>query len=192
MDAICAVLAGGLGSRLGRPKAGVPLAGRPLISYPVAAAAEAGIESVVVAKRDSELPELDVELVVEPDERRHPLSGILAALDAGEGRPVIALGCDMPFVPAALLAHLASLGDQIAICQIGGRLQPLLGRYDPSLAVHLSNALEEEMALTEAVVGLEPRIVREAEVAAFGDPARIAFNVNDEADLARAAELLRN
>lgn len=45
-----AVLAGGRGSRLGGAKATVELGGRPLISYPLAALAAAGIEAFVVAK----------------------------------------------------------------------------------------------------------------------------------------------
>lgn len=51
-----AVLAGGAGSRLGGAKAMVKLAGRPLISYPLAAIEQADLEPVVVAKACTELP----------------------------------------------------------------------------------------------------------------------------------------
>ena len=47
---LAVVLAGGMSRRMGRPKALVPLGGRPLIAWPLAAAAEAGLEAVVVAK----------------------------------------------------------------------------------------------------------------------------------------------
>ena len=56
MDVTAAVLAGGLGSRIGGDKALVQLAGRPLISYPLAAAQAAGLDAVVVAKRSTSLP----------------------------------------------------------------------------------------------------------------------------------------
>jgi molybdopterin-guanine dinucleotide biosynthesis protein A len=49
------VLAGGRGSRLGGAKPTAELAGRPLISYPLAALAEAGLEAAVVAKPDTDL-----------------------------------------------------------------------------------------------------------------------------------------
>ena len=54
------VLAGGLGSRIGGDKALVQLGGRPLITYPLAAAEAAGLDAVVVAKRTTKLPALDV------------------------------------------------------------------------------------------------------------------------------------
>lgn len=50
-----AVLAGGRGSRLGGAKPTADLAGRPLISYPLAALAAAGIEPFVVAKPSTNL-----------------------------------------------------------------------------------------------------------------------------------------
>jgi molybdopterin-guanine dinucleotide biosynthesis protein A len=55
VTAIGSVLAGGRGSRLGGSKATVELAGRPLISYPLAALAAAGLDAFVVAKPDTPL-----------------------------------------------------------------------------------------------------------------------------------------
>jgi molybdenum cofactor guanylyltransferase len=53
--ALGVVLAGGRGSRLGGAKPTAMLAGRPLISYPLASLAEAGLEAVVVAKPGTDL-----------------------------------------------------------------------------------------------------------------------------------------
>lgn len=187
---LCAVLAGGLGSRMGQPKATVPLGGRPLISYPLAAATAAGLDPIVVAKAGTPLPGVDSPVVLEPDEPRHPLRGLMSALEASDGRPVVAVGCDMPFLAAELLSHLAALPAELAVCEVGGRLQPLLGRYEPSLLPHLGPAMEEGWAMTEAVSALMPGIVREDELARFGDPQRLTFNVNDAADLAAAERML--
>jgi molybdenum cofactor guanylyltransferase len=49
------VLAGGRGSRLGGAKAMAELAGRPLIAYPLAALAAAGLDAFVVAKPGNDL-----------------------------------------------------------------------------------------------------------------------------------------
>ncbi len=176
---------------MGRPKTLVELGGRALIEYPLAAAAEAGLETAVVAKASTPLPSVDAAVIVEPDEPQHPLNGLIAALNASEGRPVIALGCDMPFVDPALLEHLAGLRDALAVCKVRGRLQPLLGRYEPSLLPHLATPLEDDWALTEAVTALHPRVLSEADMAQFGDPAILTFNVNDDADLAAAEALLK-
>jgi molybdopterin-guanine dinucleotide biosynthesis protein A len=188
--ALGAVLAGGRSTRMGRSKAMVELGGRPLIAYPLEAIAAAGLEPVVVAKPDSELPPLDCRVVREAHEPVHPLAGLVAALEAADGRPVIALACDLPFVPAELLAWLAHLPDAVAVTFAAGRLHPLLARYASEVGRLFASALPDPMPLTEAVVSLDPRIVSEQEVGRFGDPERIAFNVNSPEDLERARELL--
>ena len=187
--AVGAVLAGGAGSRMGEPKALVDLAGRPLLSYPVAAVNEAGLEPIVVAKAGTELPETGAEVVLEPAEPRHPLHGVVAALERARGRPVIALACDMPFVPAELLAWLAGLEGRAIVCEADGRLQPLLALYR-GVAEQLAAAVQEGEASRDAVMALEPRVVGERELSRFGDPARICFNVNTADDLRVAATML--
>ncbi|HEX2466637.1 MAG TPA: molybdenum cofactor guanylyltransferase [Solirubrobacterales bacterium] len=185
-----AVLAGGLGSRLGGAKAIAELGGRPLVSRVVGIVGAAGLEPVVVAKPDTPLPRLDCRVLTEPPEPRHPLTGLIAALDASAGRGVIAVGCDMPLVPRRLLSWLAGLDDALAVCEVGGRLQPLLGRYPPAVSGELRPALDRGEPFRDAVAALGPRVVREDQVARFGDPHRIAFNVNSPEDLERARELL--
>jgi len=189
--ALGAILAGGRSERMGRPKALVELGGRPLLSHPVGAVVAAGLEPVVVAKPDSELPALECPVVREPAEPAHPLCGLTAALEAAGTRPAVVLAGDMPFVPPELIAWLAGLRDSIAVVLAGGRVHPLLGRYSPEVAPLFAAALDDPMPLTEAVVSLDPRFVREHEIEPFGDPVRIAFNVNSPADLERAEDLLR-
>ena len=122
---------------------GVPadLAGRPLISYPLAAFRAAGIEAIVVVKPDTELPPLDAVVVTEPAEPRHPLLGVVAALEHAEVRAIVTCPCDAPFVTAGLLLALAGSAG-VAAVHDGKRLHPLLARYEPSalptLREHLS------------------------------------------------------
>jgi molybdopterin-guanine dinucleotide biosynthesis protein A len=188
-----AVLAGGAGRRLGGAKAAVELAGRPLVAYPLAALAAAGVEAVVVAKGGSELPELGVAVVVEPEEPRHPLLGIVTALRHGGGRPVLVVACDLPLVPPALLAKLAAPPPQaepLVFAAPGGDPQPLLGRYSPALLPELEAALERREPLRRTVAALSPRLLEDAELAEFGDPAELLLNVNDFVDLDRAGDIL--
>lgn len=185
-----AVLAGGLSTRMGSPKALAELAGRPLVSRVAATVGSAGLEPVVVAKPDSPLPKLDCRVLSEPAEPRHPLTGLVTALDASAGRGVVAIGCDMPLVPAQLLSWLAQLEEEVAVCEVGGRLEPLLGRYSPRAADALAEARDAGRPLREAVAELDPFIVGEDRIARFGDPRRIVFNVNTIDDLAAAERLL--
>jgi molybdopterin-guanine dinucleotide biosynthesis protein A len=210
-SALGVVLAGGRGSRLRGAKPTAKLAGRPLISYPLAALAEAGLETVVVLKPGTDLggqplaretglkttaadgagqrstaAEGDVAVLFEPEEPVHPLAGIVAALRQ-TGRPIVVIGCDFPFVPAALLRALADAPEPLVVPAPGGAPQPLVARWTPALLPALEAALDREEPLRRTVAALSPRLLGDADLAPFGDPDRVFFNVNTPADL-RAAE----
>ncbi|MGN6664806.1 MAG: molybdenum cofactor guanylyltransferase [Solirubrobacterales bacterium] len=200
-EALGALLAGGRGSRLGGGKAWVELGGRPLVSYPLAAIEAAGLDPVVCVKptefrgsfrslSDRKEPRNGVTVLEEPERPRHPLCGIVAVLRAGEGRPVVAVACDLPFVAPALLEFLAAAPEPLVVPVVEGRPQPLLARYEASLLPELEAALEREEPLVRAVESLRPRLLNEAELARFGDPRRLLFNVNDPDDLREAETLL--
>ena len=174
---------------MGEAKAAALLAGRPLVDYPLAAARDAELTAVVVAKAASPLPVLDVECWPEPAEPVHPLCGLVHALERADGRPLVAVAGDLPFVTGALLKWLAAQDDGPAatVPVVDGRLQPLLARYEPRALEPLRAALAALGSVRDAVGALAPRLV---ELSDFGDPARLTFNVNTPADLARAEELL--
>jgi molybdenum cofactor guanylyltransferase len=186
------VLAGGQARRLGGGKATARLGGRPLASYPVEAMRAAGLEPLMVAKPDSELPDLDCHVLYEPAQPRHPLCGILAALRDCDGRPLVLCACDMPFPEPALLAWLGQLEVPLAVVEEGDRLHPLLGRYEPVLLEALAEQLRLEAPLTESVVKLGAQVIGGQELARFGDPERMCLNVNTPADLVRAEQLLES
>jgi molybdopterin-guanine dinucleotide biosynthesis protein A len=188
--AVGAVLAGGRSRRMGTSKALVELAGRPLIDHVLVAVEAASLEPVVVAKPHSPLPSVSCRVLREPAEPIHPLQGLLTALAASGGRPVVALACDMPFVAPSLLEWLAGYGGGAAVVEAAGRVQPLLARYEPTVAPALEAALARGASAQEAVSGLDPRIVTETELARFGDPELICLNVNTPADLERAAAVI--
>ena len=192
MEPLIAILAGGRASRMGGKKATAELAGRPLISYPLEAAHAANAEIVVLAKPDTLLPALEVEVLREPSRPLHPLLGIVTALERAGDRAAIVVAADMPFVTGELLAWMEGLEGPLAVPSHGGRLHPLLGRYDASVLEGLRGALKAETALQRAVSELGPRLIEGNELERFGDPARLLFNVNTPEDLAEAARLLRS
>ncbi len=189
--AIVAVLAGGRGERIGGAKPMRELAGRPLIDYPLAAARTAGLQAIVVAKCDTELPSgLSEMILFEPDEPRHPLCGALAALEhaarASPGAALVLVGCDMPFLTGALLIWLAAALEPAILLEVEGRMQPLPARCSAADAPLLREGLAREAPLREVFQSLSPSIVDEQALAHFGDPRRLCFSVNSAEDLAIA------
>jgi molybdopterin-guanine dinucleotide biosynthesis protein A len=175
--ALVAVLAGGRGRRMGGAKPTADLGGRPLVAWPLAAAREAGLEAVVVAKAATPLPALDVPVWIEPDEPSHPLAGLVFALGRARG-PVVAAACDMPFVGAELLARLAAAGGAAA----ARADQPFPGRYEPAALPVLRDVLAREAPVRMALAALAP--------VELGAPPEALTGVNTPAELAAAAALL--
>ena len=155
---IGALLAGGAGSRLGADsKPAALLAGRPLASYPAAALAGVCRRVAVVCKRDTLLPELPgTERWDEPDEPRHPLTGIVHALETAGG-PVLVCAVDMPFVTAdACRTLLGAAGTTPAVvATAGGILRPTFGLYAPAALGTLRDA-PPDAPLTQTVEALDP------------------------------------
>jgi molybdopterin-guanine dinucleotide biosynthesis protein A len=166
-----------------RSKPGALLAGRPLIAYPAAALAEVCDRVAVVCKRDTSLPELPgVERWEEPDEPRHPLTGIVHALEEA-GAPVLVCAADMPFVTAdACRTLLGAAGTAPAVVATAESvLQPTFGLYAPAALAALA-AAPADAPLTRTVEALDP--VRVAL------PPALVSSVNTPEELTQAEALL--
>ncbi|HEY5143922.1 MAG TPA: molybdenum cofactor guanylyltransferase [Solirubrobacteraceae bacterium] len=179
------VLAGGASRRMGAAKPGVELAGRPLLSYPLAALRAALAEVAVIAKAHTPLPAVGYGVLIwrEPDEPRHPLAGIVAALGAAGGRAIVVLACDMPFVTPDLVRALAGAETRapVVVARAEGRIQPLAARYEPR-ALGLLQGFDPAGRTIEQVAALAP-------LALDVDPELLA-NVNRPEDLAAARAAL--
>ena len=78
---------------------------------------------------------------------------------------MVAVACDMPFVPGALLARLAA-GPEAAV-RLGDRLEPFPARYEPAALPALRAALDRGAPVRETLAALAPAVL---DGAAFGDP----------------------
>jgi molybdopterin-guanine dinucleotide biosynthesis protein A len=96
----------------------------------------------------------------------------------------------MPFLAPDLLAWLASVPDRLVVPSLDGSLQPFPGRYSSSLLPALEEAVADGRALRATLDSAAPRTISAAELATFGDPTRLCFNVNTPADLRRAERML--
>jgi molybdenum cofactor guanylyltransferase len=178
------VLAGGAGRRLGRgSKPAALLGGRPLIEYPLAALSGVCERLAVVCKSGTRLPDLaGAERWEEPDRPRHPLTGIVHALETAEA-PVLVCAADMPFVTADACRTLlqGAGGSPAVVATAQGLLQPTFALYAPAALDTLRTA-PDGAPLTETVEVLDP-----ARVAL---PPALVRSINTPEDLAEAEALL--
>jgi len=155
---IGALLAEGTSRGLaGDAKPAALLGGRPLASYPAAALAGVCERVAVVCKRGTRLPELpDTDRWEQPDDPRHPLTGIVHALEMADG-PVLVCAADMPFVTAdACRTLLGAAGSAPAVlATAGGIPKPTFGLYSPAALDALRRA-PEGAPLSETVEALHP------------------------------------
>jgi NDP-sugar pyrophosphorylase family protein len=224
MEAI--VLAGGEGKRLGeaargRPKALVPVAGRPIAAYQVEQLAAAGVTRVIVSCAagheglfEAELAELGPEIVTAPEAQRLGRGGGLrfAAARRGESGPVYALNgdelLDLDF--RALLDRHREIGGAgtITVCPLvspfgvvelgdddlvtGFREAPRLPHWVSAGAYVLD---EEALARLPETGDHEtttfPELASERKLAAFRHEG-VWLTVNTEKDLDRAEAYLRD
>jgi molybdopterin-guanine dinucleotide biosynthesis protein A len=187
-DPLGVVLAGGLGRRMGGSKAVVELNRRPLITYPIDAVWRALGNVAIVAKINTELPNVPgVSVWVEPEQPRHPLAGIVHALGVAENRPVLICAADMPFVSPAVverIAHAEPGSGCAVVASARGELQPLLACYQPEALSALGAFLSRPLGpLRDAVESLRPARYE------VEDP-DVLFNINSPSDLLQAAAMI--
>jgi molybdopterin-guanine dinucleotide biosynthesis protein A len=160
------VLAGGRGSRMGRDKALLELAGRPLIAHAVTKLRRicgevhilAGEETTEADSRNTALAAY-APLVYDLRANCGPLAGIEAALVHASHEWNLILPVDMPLLPAAFLDAwvgrvVRRLKVRVGLFEVGGRTQamPLLIHRDAG--GYLARAIERgEYTLLAALEG---------------------------------------
>lgn len=163
------VLAGGAGTRFGRPKATVVLDGRTLVERAVDALSGRCSRVVVVGRREVPLPVPSVEDRPGPG---CPLNALATGLATVEADEVLVLACDLPWAAPVL----DRLGPAPAVAvDPDGRWQPLCARYVRRPALGAADALLAEgnlrlMALLD-VLGPAPVPATTAELRNVNIPA---------------------
>jgi len=185
------VLAGGRGTRMGRDKAAIEIAGSSLLQRTALRLAGAVDEVVVVGRSGQQLPALDLPVPVRIVHDRYPntgpLGGIATGMQASEAAVFVAVACDMPLLEGELVRRLVALREEVdAVVPVGpdGHDQPLCAVYGRACLVAIERCLHER---SFRVTSFYTRCrVRRVPV----DDALPFSNVNTPDDLARIGELL--
>jgi molybdenum cofactor guanylyltransferase len=145
MDAEGWVLAGGRSVRMGRDKAGVALAGRPLLEIMLDKLRMLGLRARVAGLR-APVANAGVEVLRDAHPDCGPLSGMETALAKSEAALVLMLGVDLPLLETEflfwLLERAATTGAIATIPRLGSKPQPLCAVYRRELLEGVIEALE--------------------------------------------------
>jgi molybdopterin-guanine dinucleotide biosynthesis protein A len=200
LETLGVVVAGGRGRRLGLPvpKAMATLAGASLLERAVATLEGCCDEIVVAAPRDCPLTlprsAVPIRRVADSGDRRGPLAGLVAALEALPGRRSVVLGVDFPLIrPATLRFLLGRLaGGRAAVIPVpAGVPQPLVAAYAEEASDSLPAQFRAgERSLTAAALALEPLLLGDSALRRCEGGLENFFNLNTPQDLARAEDLL--
>jgi molybdopterin-guanine dinucleotide biosynthesis protein A len=189
-----ALQAGGGSRRMGRDKALVRLAGRPLIQHVLDRVASLGDEILVTTNHPQAYAFLDVRLVVDAVPGQGALGGLRTALAAARGETVLVLASDMPFVSHLVLGRLLALATEadVIVPRWKGEYEPLLAVYSKACLPAVEKALEAgKRRMISFYPEVRVRVVEESEISGI-DPLGLSFfNINTPEDLAQAEERLR-
>ncbi|MFL6197337.1 MAG: molybdenum cofactor guanylyltransferase [Thermoanaerobaculia bacterium] len=179
------VLAGGESSRMGLDKARLALAGRTLAGRAAERLATVAGEVAVADGGRGLVPGVPS---LPDGPGRGPAAGLLGAAAAFPGRGLLVLACDLPLVPAPLLAELARPGQDWTVPRRAGHVEPLCAFYGPAALRALAARVERGRlalhGLTEEA-GLTIRFLEGGELERFGDPGEMFLNVNTPEDWER-------
>jgi molybdopterin-guanine dinucleotide biosynthesis protein A len=184
-DAVGFVVAGGRSVRMGQDKALLPWAGGTLLDHAIGLLRDVTPDVRILCGADERYHDRRVPLVVDGTADAGPLAGLDAALQAAEGRRILVLGVDLPFVTSPLLEFLGrSLADWDAVVPVvGSRPQPLCAAYGPPCAGPVRARLAAgERRMTTFWPDVRVREVPESELDAFGAPGTLFRNLNTPED----------
>ena len=187
------ILAGGEATRFGGQPKGLQLVESERIIDRVAAALREVTDELLLVANDpgaaAWLPGVRTAGAVRTGEGA--LGGLHAALAHAGGSAALVVAWDMPFVAVGLLRALRALGEAGADAAVpesetsGRGVEPLCAWYGPSCLAAIERRLD---AGDRRVVAFfeDVRVSRfaAADVARWGDPERIFWNVNSPSDLA--------
>ncbi len=168
---------------MGRDKALVPIAGRPMARW-VAKAAHAIAPKVIAVGRETPIAGIPTVPDV-PTSKRGTLTGLVTALLYASPSPVLLLAVDQPFVRTATLRHLVNGSSGRAVVPFDqGARQVACGCYPASLAEAAAQELDRGGSIQTLLDHID-HVELDAEVwTAWGEDGRSWFSVDTDEALA--------
>ena len=198
MDISCVVLAGGRGLRLGQDKALEIIGNRSLLEWVIFQLSSFNSDIIIVTATKQSFPQLigypKLRIVFDTYPNKGPLGGIYTGLAASDLFYNLVVACDMPFLNQALLDYMLQLSANfdLVVPRLGYMFEPLHAVYSKGCLAPIEWLLKQgNLRVAELFSLVRVRYVEAREINRF-DPKHLSFfNINTEADLKMARELVR-
>ena len=192
------ILAGGKSSRLGRSKALQAIGAKSLIQWVVDRLVVLSTEIIIATAHGEAIPcssAVRIKTVADIYPEKGPLVGIYSGLLASSSSRAIVVGCDTPFLSVGLLKYMIRISStfDVVVPRIKDKLEPLCAVYSKSCLVFIQELLEQnQLRIAELFSMVKVRYIEEDEINSF-DPEHLSFfNINSQAALGRAREIVAN
>lgn len=155
------ILAGGESKRMGQKKSTLLLQGKTFIEIIIDKLIDIGISEILISGYEYDLEKYTdtgcvLKTVKDTYEKKGPLAGIHAGLEAAAHNSVLIVTEDAPLVPIDFMKQLMQEHEEnassITVTRSGDRLQPLLGIYDKSLISECDDILQGDKATVRALI----------------------------------------
>jgi len=199
LDIGCIVLAGGRGVRLGqRDKAQETVGNKSLLQRVVSSISFLNSEIIVVIaekqpfSQPMSYPRLKIATDIYPG--KGSLGGIYTGLAASNSFHNLVVACDMPFLNRALLEYMVQLSVDfdVVVPRLGDSVEPLHAIYSQNCLAPAEYLLKQgKLQIIEFFPKVKVRYVEVEEIDKFDSEHLSFFNINVEADLKTARELVK-
>lgn len=183
------VLCGGKSSRMGAPKALLPIGPEVMLQRVVRLLGQAVEPIVVVAAAEQELPELPADVIVVRDRReyRGPLEGLAGGLAAlpPQCEAAYATGCDVPFLEPRFVRRVLELLEDydVAVPRTEGFSHPLAAVYRRRALPYVERMLAEDRLRAASLYDqVRTREISAAELADVDPELKTLRNLNQPED----------
>ncbi len=185
------ILAGGKNLRMGQNKAFLEVQGERIIDRIKRILVEIFEEVLLVTNSPSDYLDLNLRTVTDLYREKGSLGGIFTGLFHASFSHAFVVACDMPFIKAALISHLAGLspGYDIVIPRTEDGFQPLHAVYSRKCLPFMEDLLRSgNLKILDFFHRVKKREVLTEEITLF-DPRLVSFlNLNTPEDLSRIQE----
>jgi len=198
LDISCIVLAGGKGLRLGRDKVLEVIGDSNLLQRVVSQLSSLNNDIIIVTANDKTFSQLlfypGVRIVTDTYPGKGALGGIYTGLAVSNTFYNLVVAGDMPFLNQALLRYMIQISSDfdLVVPRVGTWVEPLHAVYSKSCLAPIERLLNQGELRVRALFDLvKVRYVETDELDIY-DPKHLSFfNINTEADLERAQQLVK-